>query len=156
MSIINLISAVAAATAAVGALIGLRYARQSARAARDATAIGQNSLEVAQVTVRLADDARRDAERDRERHRLEHVGELVEKLFWVASLAPSGTADDEFRATINLLAQALVGSEESLPESALVLQAANARYVKDSASKARLEIRNRLGALEVEPTTRPG
>jgi hypothetical protein len=105
--------------------------------------------------VRLADDARRDAERDRERHRLEHIGELVEKLFWIASPASSGIVDEEFRATINLLAPALAGSEESLPESARVLQAANARYVKDSASKARWEIRARLQALESESARRP-
>jgi hypothetical protein len=110
---------------------------------------------VAQATVRLADDARRDAERDRERHRLEHIGELVEKLFWIASPASSGIVDEEFRATINLLAPALAGSEESLPESARVLQAANARYVKDSASKARWEIRARLQALESESARRP-
>ena len=106
--------------------------------------------------MRLADDARRDAERNRERHRLEHIGELIEKLFWVASLEPSSTADDQFRATMNLLAQALAGSEASLPDSALVLQAANARYVKDSASKARWEIRGRLRALESESATKPG
>jgi hypothetical protein len=156
VSIINLISAVAAAIAAIGALIGLRYARQSARAARDATAIGRGSLEVAQATVRLADDARRDAERDRERHRLEHIGELIEKLFWVATLEPSGTADDQFRATMNVLAQALAGSEASLPDSALALQAANAGYVKDSASKARWEIRDRLRAIESVSATGPG
>jgi len=154
LAITDLIGAFAAATAAVAALVGLRYARQSARAAKQATALGHESAEAAQATVRLAEEARKEAERDYERHRLERIGELVEQLFWVSSLEPSHNVDDQFRAKMNLLTQALVGREDSLPDCALVLQAANARYVKDPASKARFEIRRRLQAVESESASR--
>lgn len=155
MTITDLISTVAAATAAVAALIGLRYARQSARAGRDAAIIGRESAEIAQATMRLAEQSRREAQRDREREHLRHIGELVERLFWVSDLQPTELVDEEFRATMNLLTQALVGREKSLPECALVLQAANARYVKDSASKARWEISKGLQELESDQVVAP-
>ena len=144
------ISAIAASVAAVAALRGLRHARASAEEGRKAALAGLQSAEAAQATVRLADEVRREAEHDRERHRVVHIGELVEQLFWVASLEPGGTVDDQFRATMNLLTQALVGREESLPCCAELLQAANAANVKGSGSKAREEIKLRLRALESE------
>ena len=153
MAIISFLGTIAAATAAVAALIGLRYARQSARAGREAAIIGRESAQIANATMQLAEQSRRETERDRERQRLRHIGELVERLFWVASLVPADTVDDEFRATMNLLTQALVGRDESLPECSRVLQAANAGYVKGLASGARLEVRQRLQELETGNAT---
>ena len=86
---------------------------------------------------------------------LRHIGELVERLFWVASLVPADTVDDEFRAAMNLLTQALVGRDKSLPECSRVLQAANAGYVKGQASRARLEVRQRLQELETAQAAPP-
>ena len=145
--IIAAISTIAASVAAVAALSGLRYARASAEEGRKAALAGLQSAEAAQTTVQLADEVRRDADHDRERHHLVHIGELVERLFWVASLE-SNNVDHQFRATMNLLTQALVGRDESLPCCALLLQAANADYVKGLASPAREEIKLRLRALE--------
>lgn len=98
--------------------------------------------------MRLADSARREAERDRERHHLEHIGELVERLHWVAELETPETVDQAFRLAMNLLSQALVGRDESLPSCSMVLQAANARYVKGLTSTAREELRRSLRVLE--------
>ena len=155
MTIADSLSTVVAAAAAVAALIGLRYARESARAGREAAIIGRESAIIARDNLRLADRSRREAERDREREHLRHIGELIERLFLISDLQPAELVDKEFRATMNLLTQSLVGREASLPECALVLQSANARFVKDSASKARWEIRKGLQALELERAITP-
>lgn len=148
MATSELVSTVAAATAAVAAVIGLRYARQSVREGREATILSRQSAKAVEATLQLAENARKDAERDCERHHLERIGELVERLHWVAELESPEDVDHAFRSAMNLFAQALIGRDESLPRCALVLQAANAQYVKGLTGAAREEIKQNLRILE--------
>jgi len=147
--------------------VALIYARKSLGAAKEAVELSQKSVVAAKATVELseqsvaaakatielAERARRDAELDRKRDRLEHVGQVVERVYWMAK--GGYTVDTAWLQEGNVLKQALVGLEDELPECASIPGLLSAGMAKAAASRERDEVRIKLEVLSRTPDEPP-
>ncbi len=130
-----------AAVAAVAAAWGLRFARDSARAAHDAVAVAKR--------------ARVEAERERRRERLIRIGEGVERLAVLAEeVKPADPDQSRWRRETALLRQTLVGFDKNdLPKCHELAHEVGRRIDEvQTAADARREVNEAIERLEqVEP-----
>jgi len=151
----------AISTIAVLATVWLVYltlgkARETVQEAKAARLDAEQAAKDAADERRAAAEDRRDAaadrreeEHNRQRRRLERVGEMVEKLFWLADMAIHRieVPASDWMSERNLLGHALVGLHDALPEAAVLLNCPTAEHAFGPASHARQEITLELAKL---------